>query len=493
MFARRRLGPGRAPRRADPRPPRDQAALLRARRRRRRVRLRAEVRPRQRPGERRARPRGDRRLPHARIRAGPADAAARRCGSSSRASGSSSRTAASRVERWWRYPAPDAGPGAALRRTNGPSMLLDKLEESVRMRLMSDVPLGAMLSGGLDSSLIVALMARHMDRAGQDLRGRLRGRGLGAPRRARVAACCGADHHELEVDAASDPRRARASSSGTSTSRSPTSPRSASSPLCELAAEHVTVALSGQGADELLGGYRKHRVASLAEHWGRVPGPLRAAAGGGAAPRPGPRRPAGRRAPGAPTRRRACSRSSGLVHPDLRGDLFGGALAEHAGRGRGACVRGQPGRRARRRAARGRALPGRAARPGRRHAHLLRPRVDGLLARGPGAVPRSRARGALRAHPGRAQGAPACQGKHVLRLAARGPRARLRARQAQARLLQRGGGRLARRRRRRRGRRSCCSRPHPAYAAGAGPRRGRAGRARVARRRARATRTCCSR
>ena len=39
-------------------------------------------------------------------------------------------------------------------------IVLDKLDESVRMRLMSDVPLGAMLSGGLDSSLIVALMAR---------------------------------------------------------------------------------------------------------------------------------------------------------------------------------------------------------------------------------------------------------------------------------------------------------------------------------------------
>ena len=45
--------------------------------------------------------------------------------------------------------------------------------------------------------------------------------------------------------------------------------------LSELAAEHVTVALSGQGADELLGGYGAHRTASFADKWSRVPSLLR--------------------------------------------------------------------------------------------------------------------------------------------------------------------------------------------------------------------------
>jgi asparagine synthase (glutamine-hydrolysing) len=232
------------------------------------------------------------------------------------------------VERWWRYPAPAPDP---VDRSDGEwaEMLLEKLDESVRLRLMSDVPLGAMLSGGLDSSLIVNLMKRHMAEpvktfavgfAGEDSE-------LGDARR--VADWNGADHHELEVTTKSDADElarlvwhldeplADLSSLGFL-------------PLCELAREHVTVALTGQGADELLGGYRKHRVASLAQSWERMPAPLRSVAAAGL--RHGPGR-AGRFVDvlqaGDPVTRLLAS--SGLVHSDLSGDLFGGALAEQAG------------------------------------------------------------------------------------------------------------------------------------------------------------------
>ena len=56
--------------------------------------------------------------------------------------------------------------------------------------------------------------------------------------------------------------------------------------LSELAASEVTVALSGQGADELLGGYRKHRAAAIAGAWRRLPRPLRAIGGHLLAARP---------------------------------------------------------------------------------------------------------------------------------------------------------------------------------------------------------------
>jgi asparagine synthase (glutamine-hydrolysing) len=232
------------------------------------------------------------------------------------------------VERWWRYPAPEPDPTPRSAQ-EWSEIVLEKLDESVRMRLMSDVPLGAMLSGGLDSSLIVSLMAQHMQEPVDTFAVGFAGEDSELPDARRVADACGAVHHELEVDLDSDPAElarliwhldeplADLSSLGFLA-------------LCRLASEHVTVALSGQGADELFGGYRKHRVASLAQRWGGLPGPARAA--GAAVMRRGPGR-AGRlvdalQAPDPVGRLLA---SSGLVHADLAPELFSGALAELSG------------------------------------------------------------------------------------------------------------------------------------------------------------------
>src|SRR4051812_37570855 len=233
-----------------------------------------------------------------------------------------------RVERWWRYPAPQADP---TRRSadEWAEIVLDKLDESVKLRLMSDVPLGAMLSGGLDSSLIVALMARQMDQpvdtfavgfADADSE-------LGDARR--VAAFNGANHHELEVELETGPDVLAKLSWHMDEPLADLSSVGFLA-LCELAVQDVTVALTGQGADELFGGYRKHRAASLAESWQRVPGSVRS--GTAAIMRRGPGR-ASRLADalqaGDPATRLLAS--SGYVREDLRADLYGGALAEHAG------------------------------------------------------------------------------------------------------------------------------------------------------------------
>ena len=220
--------------------------------------------------------------------------------------------------------------------------MLDKLDESVRLRLMSDVPLGAMLSGGLDSSLIVALMARHMTEPLETFAVGFAGEDSELPDARRVADALGAEHHELEV-ALRDRARTTCSRLDLAPRRAAGRPlvarlpaRSASSPR-----EHVTVALSGQGADELFGGYRKHRVASLAEQLAAAA--RRALARGAAAALrrgPGPRGAARRRPRRPPIPAARLLASSGFVHADLRGELFGGALAEHAGAARARVLEG---------------------------------------------------------------------------------------------------------------------------------------------------------
>jgi asparagine synthase (glutamine-hydrolysing) len=232
-----------------------------------------------------------------------------------------------RVERYWSYPHPAPEDGRSADEWG--EALIQQLDESVRLRLMSDVPLGAMLSGGLDSSLIVALMARHMSEPVKTF-------SVGFAEAGRVnelddarlvASAVGADHHELELSLADqevdladltwfmDEPVADLSSLGFLA-------------LSELAARHVTVALSGQGADELLGGYLKHKAASLSRF---VPRPLASLVGA-----LGPHGPARlhrtARTLAARTPAERVLAMSGKLPEDVRRVLARGPLAESNGR-----------------------------------------------------------------------------------------------------------------------------------------------------------------
>jgi asparagine synthase (glutamine-hydrolysing) len=201
----------------------------------------------------------------------------------------------------------------------------------VRLRLMSDVPLGAMLSGGLDSSLIVALMARHTSEPVKTFSvGFVEDGDLNELADAReVAQLFGADHHELELSRADaeldletlswflDEPLADLSSIGFLA-------------LSELASRHVTVALSGQGADELLGGYAKHQAAALAGSAARLPAPLRRAAIGITARGPARMRRASRTLSAADTVERLLAMSS-RIDGSVREALFRGPLADANG------------------------------------------------------------------------------------------------------------------------------------------------------------------
>ena len=154
--------------------------------------------------------------------------------------------------------------------------LLRLLRDSVRARMISDVPLGVMLSGGLDSSLITALMSEVST-------GPVKTFSVGFTEDAqaneladarRVAQRFGTDHHEMLTSAVDHPSLIEEALWHL---EEPIADLSFLGVLLlsRLAREHVTVALCGQAADELLGGYPKHAVARAADHLARVPAPGR--------------------------------------------------------------------------------------------------------------------------------------------------------------------------------------------------------------------------
>jgi asparagine synthase (glutamine-hydrolysing) len=154
----------------------------------------------------------------------------------------------------------------------------ETFEHAVRRRLVSDVPLGAFLSGGLDSSAVVAAMSRVSP---EPVRTFTIGFGEESHDESadarRVADFLGTRHVELQAEAPTIdllPEIVRYMDE----------PMADSSALptflvCRLAREHVTVALSGDGGDELLGGYRRYFPDSRDQRFLRIPAPVRTGMG----------------------------------------------------------------------------------------------------------------------------------------------------------------------------------------------------------------------
>ncbi len=134
-----------------------------------------------------------------------------------------------------------------------------RLAEAVRMRLISDVPLGALLSGGVDSSIVVALMARESSGPVKTFSIGFRKADFTEADYARlVAQRFSTDHHELIVD----PDINEILNHLTSIMEEPFGDSSMIPTYCvsQMAREHVTVALSGDGGDELFAGYDRYLV-----------------------------------------------------------------------------------------------------------------------------------------------------------------------------------------------------------------------------------------
>lgn len=176
-----------------------------------------------------------------------------------------------RPERYWQL---EYTPKLRLREEEASEQLLELLTEAVRLRMIADVPLGALLSGGIDSGLVVALMSRLSSLPVQTFSiGFDEGEFNELPHARLVAQRYATEHHELVV-------RPQALEVLPTLVRHYGEPFADSSAVpsyyvAQLTRPHVKVALNGDGGDESFAGYDRYLGYSWAHAYRRIPALLR--------------------------------------------------------------------------------------------------------------------------------------------------------------------------------------------------------------------------
>lgn len=173
-----------------------------------------------------------------------------------------------KIERYWSL---SYAPKLQLDEAEVCEALREKLTEAVRLRMISDVPIGAFLSGGIDSSIVVGLMAQQSTQPVKTFSIGFKEAAYNELEHARrIADLWQTEHHEfiVEADALSIlPKLVQhygepyADSSCVPTFY-----------VAQLTRQHVTVALNGDGGDESFAGYERYLGNRLAEHLRVVPG-----------------------------------------------------------------------------------------------------------------------------------------------------------------------------------------------------------------------------
>ena len=159
--------------------------------------------------------------------------------------------------------------GSAIGKEEAEEELISRLHQSVRMRMIADVPLGAFLSGGVDSSAVVAMMAGLQAEPVSTFSISFGTKGFDeSPYAAMIAGRYDTDHHLRAVDPNSfdllDRLAAIYDEPFGDSSALPTLR------VCAVARENVTVALSGDGGDEVFAGYRRYRWHCVEERVRRI-------------------------------------------------------------------------------------------------------------------------------------------------------------------------------------------------------------------------------
>jgi asparagine synthase (glutamine-hydrolysing) len=176
-----------------------------------------------------------------------------------------------RIQRYWQ---PDFSHKLKISEEEAGERAIEILRDAVKVRLMSEVPLGAFLSGGIDSSAVVALMSRESSEPVKTFSIGFEEQDFSELHHARrVAEHVGADHHEFIVK----PDALEVLPTLVEHYGEPYADSSAI-PTYYVAREtrrHVTVALNGDGGDECFAGYERYAAMRLAERYHRLPGVLR--------------------------------------------------------------------------------------------------------------------------------------------------------------------------------------------------------------------------
>ncbi|HEY6305888.1 MAG TPA: asparagine synthase (glutamine-hydrolyzing) [Candidatus Angelobacter sp.] len=177
------------------------------------------------------------------------------------------------TKRHWQYwdPAEVAGSAGPISDKDAVDCARELMEEAVRIRLVSDVPLGLFLSGGLDSSAITAFAAKH---SAQQVKAFTIGFANSRfydelPAARLVAKSFQADHHVLEADESCADHMTTVVRHFDEPFGNPTAVLEYV--ITKLMREHVTVGISGDGGDELFGGYVRYAGAALARSYRRLP------------------------------------------------------------------------------------------------------------------------------------------------------------------------------------------------------------------------------